>query len=111
MKVLLDTHALFWLITGDERLSEIARQTFLDPENDLFFSIVSLWETCIKKSLGKISLRPGWLHTIQDEMKANAIQWLYIEIAQEQPSWYPFVRGHQEWAVDIAYIDGFVECF
>ncbi len=80
MKALLDTHAFLWLITGDERLSKTARKIFLDQENSLFFSMASLWEICIKKSLGKLSLKIGWLIAIQDEMKANAIQWLPIEM-------------------------------
>lgn len=80
MKVLLDTHTFLWLITDDDRLSETARQTFLDPENGIFFSVASLWEICIKMSLEKVSLKTGWFQTIQEEMKANAIQWLPIEI-------------------------------
>ena len=80
MKTLLDTHALLWLITGDERLSETAKKSFLDQENSLFFSAASLWEICIKKSLGKLSLKSGWLKAIQDEMKVNTIQWLPIEM-------------------------------
>jgi PIN domain nuclease of toxin-antitoxin system len=80
MKVLLDTHAFLWLITGDDRLSENARQTFLNTENSLFFSAASLWEICIKKSLGKISLKDGWFQTIQAEMETNTIQWLPIEM-------------------------------
>ena len=80
MKVLLDTHAFLWLITGDDRLSENARQTFLNTENSLFFSAASLWEICIKKSLGKISLKDGWFQTIQEEMEINTIQWLSIEM-------------------------------
>jgi PIN domain nuclease of toxin-antitoxin system len=80
MKTLLDTHALLWLLTDDKRLSETAKNTFLDQENSLFFSMTSLWEICIKMSLGKLSLKRGWLKTIQDEMKVNAIHWLPIEI-------------------------------
>jgi PIN domain nuclease of toxin-antitoxin system len=80
MKVLLDTHAFLWLITGDERLSETAQKTFLDPANRLFFSAASLWEICIKKSLGKLSLKSGWFETIQGELKVNAIQWLPVEM-------------------------------
>jgi PIN domain nuclease of toxin-antitoxin system len=80
MKVLLDTHAFLWLITDDDRLSEKARQTFLNPGNSLFFSAASLWEICIKKSLGKISLKEGWFQTIQEEMEINTIQWLPIEM-------------------------------
>jgi len=80
MKVLLDTHAFLWLITGDDRLSENARQTFLNTENSLFFSAASLWEICIKKSLGKISLKDGWFQMIKEEMEINTIQWLPIEM-------------------------------
>ncbi len=80
MKVLLDTHAFLWLISGDDRLSKTAQKTFLDPGNILFFSAASLWEICIKISLGKLSLKSGWLKSIQDEMKVNTIQWLAIEM-------------------------------
>jgi PIN domain nuclease of toxin-antitoxin system len=79
MKVLLDTHAFLWLITDEDRLSENARQTFLNTENSLFFSAASLWEICIKKSLGKLSLKDGWFQTIQKEMEINTIQWLPSE--------------------------------
>lgn len=81
MKILLDTHALLWVLTGDKRLSKTAGKIFLDPENSLFFSMTSLWEISIKMSLGKLSLKRGWLKTIQDEMKINTIHWLPIEIA------------------------------
>ena len=81
MKILLDTHTLLWLITGDKRLSKTSREIFLNTENRLYFSIVSLWEICIKKSLGKISLKNKWIDIIQEEMKANSIQWLPVEIS------------------------------
>jgi PIN domain nuclease of toxin-antitoxin system len=81
MKVLLDTHAFLWLIAGDDRLSENARNIFLNEENRLFFSAAGLWELCIKKSLGKLSLERGWFQTIQKEMALNTIQWLPIEMA------------------------------
>ena len=80
MKVLLDTHAFLWIVTSDDRLSETAQRIFLDPQNSLFFSAASLWEISIKKSLGKISLKRGWLQTIQKEIDANAIEWLPIEM-------------------------------
>ena len=80
MKALLDTHAFLWLIAGDERVSKTAQEIFLDKGNRLFFSAASLWEICIKMSLGKLSLKSGWLKIMQEEMDANAIQWLPIEM-------------------------------
>jgi PIN domain nuclease of toxin-antitoxin system len=81
MKTLLDTHALLWLITGDPRLSNKAKEIFMDQENDLFFSAAAFWEICIKMSLGKLSLQPGWQDVIRDEMDANSVHWLAIEMA------------------------------
>ena len=81
MKVLLDTHAFLWLITGDRRLSETARRTFLNLDNTLFFSAASLWEICIKMSLGKIAMKRVWFQTIKHEMEINGVQWLPIEMA------------------------------
>jgi len=80
MKVLLDTHAFLWSITGDDRLSKTAEEIFLDPDNNLFFSAASFWEICIKMSLGKLSLKRGWFKTIQEEMRINAVQWLPVEM-------------------------------
>ena len=80
MKVLLDTHAFLWSISGDDRLSKNAEETFLNPSIHLLFSAASFWEICIKMSLGKLSLKRGWLKTIQKEMKINAIQWLPVEM-------------------------------
>jgi PIN domain nuclease of toxin-antitoxin system len=78
MKVLLDTHAFLWSISGDDRFSKTAEETFLNPDIELLFSAASFWEIYIKMSLGKLSLRRGWLNTIQKEMKINAIQWLPV---------------------------------
>ncbi|MFA6034921.1 MAG: type II toxin-antitoxin system VapC family toxin [Myxococcota bacterium] len=56
MKVLLDTHAFLWFITGDERLSKKARRLMEDGETGLLLSAASVWEMAIKTSLGKLSV-------------------------------------------------------
>ena len=81
MNVLLDTHAFLWAIAGDKRLSNSARETFLDGHNRLFFSAASMWEICIKINLEKLSLKRGWFKKIKNEMSNNAVQWLPIEMA------------------------------
>lgn len=81
MKTLLDTHALLWLISGDERLSSRAKEVFSDRKNSLYFSAAGFWEICIKLSLGKLYLEPGWLEVIRDEMSTNGIHWLPVEMS------------------------------
>lgn len=51
MKLLVDTHLLVWQATGSRRLSPRAIELLDDQENELWFSVVSLWEVVIKSSL------------------------------------------------------------
>lgn len=53
MKLLLDTHALAWWLLDDGRLSIRARDLIGDPENQIFASAVSAFETATKHRLGK----------------------------------------------------------
>lgn len=53
MRVLLDTHALYWYIEGDPQLSAIARTLIQDASNEVLISPASYWEIAIKVSLGK----------------------------------------------------------
>ena len=48
MRLLCDTHILLWYLTGDERLSQKARTLMDDEGNEIYFSIVSVWEVAIK---------------------------------------------------------------
>lgn len=52
--VLLDTHAVLWLLAGDRRLSPRARSALSVSEQPLTVSVVSLWEVATKRSLGKL---------------------------------------------------------
>ena len=56
MRVLLDTHVFLWWINDDPRLSTNAREVIVDGENDLLFSVASVWEMAIKQNLGKLSI-------------------------------------------------------
>ena len=56
MKLLLDTHIFLWYITADARLPVLFRDAIREPKNEVFLSVVSLWETIIKYNLGKLPL-------------------------------------------------------
>lgn len=57
MKLLLDTQLLLWAAGQPQRLSARAKRQLNDPENELFFSAVSLWEITIKRGLGREDFR------------------------------------------------------
>ncbi len=53
MKLLLDTHLLLWAAGQPKKLPAAARKLLADPDNELLFSAVSLWEVAIKRGLGR----------------------------------------------------------
>jgi PIN domain nuclease of toxin-antitoxin system len=53
VKLLLDTHLLLWAAVEPQRLTKPARVLLENPDNELLFSAISLWEVAIKNSLGR----------------------------------------------------------
>ncbi|TVQ21814.1 MAG: type II toxin-antitoxin system VapC family toxin [Spirochaetaceae bacterium] len=78
MNLLLDTHALLWMLSDPGQLSESAKKALTAAENNLHFSIASYWEIAIKVSLGKLTLSAEWQRTVPAEVTRNGIQWLPI---------------------------------
>ncbi|MFN3762990.1 MAG: type II toxin-antitoxin system VapC family toxin [Anaerolineae bacterium] len=56
MRLLLDTQAFLWFISGDQRLSSRVVDMIRDLDNEVYLSVVSLWEAMIKYQLGKLPL-------------------------------------------------------
>ena len=54
MKLLLDTHAALWWLTGDERFGQAAEVQLTDETNQVLLSAAVVWEVAIKRSLGKL---------------------------------------------------------
>ena len=55
MRYLLDTHAVLWMRENDPRLSRAKWEpVFCSTDNEIFVSVVSLWEMTVKRSLGKL---------------------------------------------------------
>jgi len=45
VKLLIDTHVLFWWLTDDKQLTTTAGEAIARPESTVFVSAVSIWET------------------------------------------------------------------
>ena len=56
MKILLDTHTLFWSVEEPAKLSISAAAVLQDPANDLLLSAATVWELAIKVGQRKIGL-------------------------------------------------------
>ena len=61
MKLLLDTHAVLWFLSGDERLGASARRHLIDDSNLVLLSAAVVWEIAIKRSLGELAVPEEYL--------------------------------------------------
>lgn len=57
MKLLLDTHLLLWAAGEPEKLPRECRALLDNADNELIYSVASLWEIAIKKGLGRKDFR------------------------------------------------------
>ncbi len=87
MKLLLDTHVLLWAAGMPQRLSRAAVQLLENPDNELLFSVASLWEIAIKRSLGRpdfqldpAALRQGLLENGYQELLISSEHALHTEM-------------------------------
>ena len=74
MKLLLDTHVLLWAAIDSPRIQTL-RPRLLSADNEVFFSVASLWEIAIKTSLGKLQADAT---TIRESALANGFAELPI---------------------------------
>ena len=55
-EILLDTHIILWAISKDKRLTNKIRNYLLNPNNEIYYSIASMWEAQIKYDLKKLPI-------------------------------------------------------
>ena len=78
MRVLIDSHALIWATVEPHLLSPRARQLLSHTENELLFSMVSLWELSIKISNGKLTPLGASITDVIEVLKQRGAQLLPI---------------------------------
>jgi PIN domain nuclease of toxin-antitoxin system len=80
VKILFDSHALVWYLTGDRRLSRQARDIADDLESEVFVSAVCAWEITSKVIRGMWPEAAQTVASLQDIILAGAFTPLPITI-------------------------------
>lgn len=94
MNILLDTHILLWFLTDDDRLAINQINEIENPNNNLFFSIASLWEIAIKTNLLKLDIPKPIDILVPNEISILDIRISHITTYQTLPFYHrdPFDR-------------------
>lgn len=97
MRLLLDTHAMYWYIDDDPQLSGPARTLIQDASNEVLISPASYWEIAIKISLGKWRLNRPYEEFI--EIGLNQYGFRILPILPTHTArlvGMPFPPGHRD---------------
>jgi PIN domain nuclease of toxin-antitoxin system len=54
VRLLLDTHTLLWAMSNNPRLSEKANSAISNFSNEVYVSVISIWEAATKYRSGKL---------------------------------------------------------
>jgi len=76
VKLLLDTHIFLWAISDDRRLTDPQVSAFRNPENELWFSMASVWEVFLKVSIGKLQLDGEPQTFLKEQLSVNRVSLL-----------------------------------
>ncbi len=80
MRYLLDSHVFLWALFAPEKLSEKAKETIIDFENEVSVSVVTFWEISLKYAIGKLDLL-----NVTPEALPPAVEEAGIDILQMTP--------------------------
>ncbi len=91
MRLLLDTHTLFWSVEDPAKVSAAAMAAMQPLGNDVLLSAATVWELAIKVGLGKITLSlpyRQWMEKVVTDLKLNILP-VTIEYAERQSTLPP----------------------
>ena len=80
MRLLLDTHAYLWWITGSGRLPTTAYDAITNSGNEVFFSAASAWEIATKYRLGRLPEARSVIQNILASIEAAGFEELPITV-------------------------------
>ncbi|MBI9038178.1 MAG: type II toxin-antitoxin system VapC family toxin [Bacteroidales bacterium] len=94
MDILLDTHILLWHLSDNPKLKKEKSKIIENPENRIFFSLISLWEIAIKTSIGKLEITQPIDSLIPEEIIVLGLKIEHIQQVKELffNHRYPFDR-------------------
>jgi PIN domain nuclease of toxin-antitoxin system len=80
VRLILDTHAIFWSLEEPSRVSAVAMIAMADSANDRLLSAATVWELAIKVGQGKLTLSLPYLEWIEKAITDLALTLLPVTV-------------------------------
>ena len=84
MRLLLDSHALLWVLEDNPRLSRPAAEAVASPETEKLVSAVSAFEICLKYKLGKLPGAAALAEAFEETIAATECVPLPVSLAHAE---------------------------
>jgi PIN domain nuclease of toxin-antitoxin system len=89
VRLLLDTHAFLWFVTGDEQLGRRARRALEAEESEPLLSAASVWEMAIKAGLGRLTLPATVEEYVAEKLEEGyailPVEWPHAAAVEQLP--------------------------
>lgn len=96
MNLLLDTHILIWSLFESKKIGHKQRAALLDSDNEIFVSVVSLWEISLKYAVKKLQLKNITPDKLPSAIEKSGFNQLPLS-AEEAASFYQLPKmGHKD---------------
>jgi PIN domain nuclease of toxin-antitoxin system len=98
VRLLLDTQAFLWFVSGDARLSPRARRAMQSEDAEVILSAASVWEIAIKVGLGRLTLPASVEEYVAEKVESGflvlSIDWTHAAGVERLPRHHrdPFDR-------------------
>jgi PIN domain nuclease of toxin-antitoxin system len=78
VRYLLDTTALIWMVSDQQKLNPAAAKALRSTSSELYLSVVSVWEIVIKTAMGRLRLRSSPTRAIPEWQSEFGLQTLNV---------------------------------
>ena len=80
MRLLLDTHVAIWAVAYSADLPNSIRDLISDQRNEVFVSVVSIWEIALKHAIGRRSAPPFSAMVATRYFRASGYTFLHVTL-------------------------------
>ena len=86
MRILADSHVVYWAMTRPDEIVPSAQKKLIDPDNDILVSAASIWELEIKARKGRLYLPDGFMEALREEhFDVLPITWRHAQATSDLP--------------------------
>lgn len=78
MKFLADTCTFVWFLMDHPALPGPVKAKICDPGNEIYLSVVSIWEIMLKRKMGQITFASAVSEYVEREKAKNSLRILFL---------------------------------